>query len=252
MIASENTIQPMPGRCLFPSAQPAGVIDPEALLAWRGIRDLPLARRWMCRKLESKGIPENVLVAFQVVPRHVFAPTNRWRVSYLDLDLWTGVTWMTSPSTVARVVSAIRFKPPPRIYEVGTGTAYQATILAAMGATVLTVDIHPECSLQARLLFKSLAIPSVAVGLRDGVRFPPSGETFDAIVVNCALPRFPENLAQLVRPGGVIIAPVARADGSQRLMRYSIVAREPCSWINLGMCRFAPAMIGSLGEWYGS
>jgi len=71
-------------------------------------------------------------------------------------------------------------------------------------------------------------------------------------MVNCALPGFPENLAHLVGPGGVVIAPVSRADGSQRLMRYSISGTEPCSSVNLGMCRFLPAVIGSRVECYGS
>jgi len=252
MAAIDTLSQPAPSQ-LLETAQRAVVIDPEALLAWRGIHDLPLARRWMCHKLESKGIPENVLAAFQTVPRHVFAPVNRWRVAYLDLDLWTGVTWMTSPATVARVVAAIPFRrPAPRIYEVGTGTAYQTTILAAIGATVVTAEIHPECSFQARLLFENLAIPSVTVRLQNGVCFPPSGEIFDAVVVNCALPGFPDNLVHLVGPGGVLIAPVSRADGSQRLMRYSISGTGPCSSVNLGTCRFLPAVTGSRGEWYGS
>jgi protein-L-isoaspartate(D-aspartate) O-methyltransferase len=214
-------------------------------LVSEGIEDLPLARKWMCTKLKTRGLSENIVSAFRIVPRHAFAPRSRWRVAYLDLDLWTGVTWMTSPATVARVVSSISFgKSAPHIYEVGTGTAYQTAIMIAMGATVITFDVNPECALKARLLFQTLGVSNVAARLGNGFFLPPQGEKFDAIIVNAVIPEFPTRLIGLLKKtGGVIIAPVLVADGSQRLIRYSFSEDGSYLAINLGMCRFAPAVL---------
>src|SRR5438045_3141454 len=99
--------------CGSPVTQPESDISArsnsctDAFLAHAGATDLPLARKWMCTKLRARGVPEPVVAAFNVVPRHAFAPPLRWRVAYLDLDLWTGVTWMTAPLTVARALEAI-------------------------------------------------------------------------------------------------------------------------------------------------
>jgi protein-L-isoaspartate(D-aspartate) O-methyltransferase len=218
--------------------------DCSSFLAYAGVDDLPLAREWLCRKLKVKGARQQVVTAFRTVPRHAFAPPNRWRTAYLDLDLWTGITWMTSPLVVARMVSAIPVVGPgTRIYEIGTGTGFQSSILGAMGADVITVDTNPDCTFANRLRIEHLKLANIRVQLRDGIAYPPSGEKFDAVLVNAALTHYGETLLSLLKPGGILVAPVILADGTQRLVRYCVPddTRPYLSTANLGVCKFIAA-----------
>jgi protein-L-isoaspartate(D-aspartate) O-methyltransferase len=228
-----------------PRAHPVArrTLDPIRLLAEHGGRDLPLARAWMCEQLRATGASEDVLEAMAAVPRHGFAPPARWRVAYLDLDLWTGSTWMTAPGTVARVVEGLPRGRGRRVLEIGTGTGYQAAVLAAVGARVKTVEVSPECREAASARLRALDMDDVEVAEGDGLRLPIGPSGFDGVVINAAVSAVPTQLfAAFGARGGVLVAPLVVADGSQRLHRYTVGADGGLVVVDLGACRFPPAV----------
>jgi protein-L-isoaspartate(D-aspartate) O-methyltransferase len=192
----------------------------------------------MCDQQRAAGRSKAVIDAMSAVPRHHFAPMTRWRVAYLDLDLWTGATWMTRPGTVARVVDALPSERGLRILEIGTGTGYQAALCAALGAEVVSYDLSASCTAPARRQLESDGHSLVAVKDGNGLEPDDSAGTFDAVIVNGVVTAFPTQLWQCLRSGGVIVVPLVSSDGTQRLLRYT--SRQQLSVVDLGPCRFAP------------
>jgi protein-L-isoaspartate(D-aspartate) O-methyltransferase len=223
-------------------------VDAAGLLMLMGVPDLPLARFWLGEQLRASGISEDVLGAMTDVPRHGFAPPARWRVAYLDLDLWTGVTWMTRPGTVARVVDALPRSERLRILEIGTGSGYQTAVLAAaLGADVTSLEISPACLKSATERLRALGITRAEVKLGNGLEPGTLPAEFDGIVVNAALPALQTQLFGLLsQGGGVIVVPLVVSDGSQRLLRYALLGDE-ITVVDLGKCNF-PLAIPAPGE----
>jgi len=213
-------------------------LDAAALLSFVRMPDLPLARAWMCARLGASA-PPAVINAMAVIPRHAFAP-HRWRVAYSDLALWTGATWMTPPGTVAHVAGALPNGRPRRILEIGTGTGYQTALLAALGHHVTTLDVSAPCVADARARLAALGASKTVIEQANGLEASYGGARYEAIVVNAALFESPVPLlAYLDGSGGVVIAPVVSADGSQRLVRFEVRGTET-RVLDLGRCRFAP------------
>jgi protein-L-isoaspartate(D-aspartate) O-methyltransferase len=221
-------------------------VDTPGLLKLMGVPDLPLARSWMNEQLRAAGTSEDVLGAMTDVPRHGFAPSARWRVAYLDLDLWTGVTWMTRPRTVARVVDTLPRSERLRILEIGTGSGYQTAVLAtALRADVISFEISPACLKPAAERLRALGITRAEVKLGNGLERGILPAEFDGIVVNAALPALQSQLFELLAPeGGVIVAPFIVSDGSQRLLRHALLDGE-ITVVDLGKCNFPPAIFVS-------
>jgi protein-L-isoaspartate(D-aspartate) O-methyltransferase len=195
----------------------------------------------MCEQQRAAGRSKAVIDAMAAVPRHHFAPITRWRVAYLDLDLWTGATWMTRPGTVARVVDALPREPGLRILEIGTGTGYQAALFATLGAEVVSYDLSPSCTARATQQLEWLGNSRISVKAGNGLKPDDSAGEFDAIVVNGVVTAFPTQLWKCLRPsGGVIVVPLVSSDGTHRLLRYA--SHQKLSVVDLGPCRFAPLL----------
>ena len=218
----------------------AGVsrLSPARLLARVAMPDLPLARAWMCEELRTRCVSEEVLEVMAAVPRHAFAPPTRWRGTYVDQDIWTGITWMTSPGTVARVLDALSPVPDMRILEIGTGTGYQSALLDGLGAQVLSVDVSAACTAFAGETLRSLGATGVRLLTTNGLTQGVAAEGFDAVLVNAALTSPPGPLLESLLPdGGVLIMPTIVSDGSQRLLEYEL-SRSEATFVDLGSCRF--------------
>jgi protein-L-isoaspartate(D-aspartate) O-methyltransferase len=220
-------------------------LDAAGLLALTGMVDLPLARSWMCEQLRAANVSHHVLSAMAAVPRHCFAPASRWRVAYVDLDLWTGVTWMTSPRTVARALDAVPRAPGTRVLEIGTGTGYQTALLAHMRADVTTVDVSWACARLAAERLAALGARRVVAVVGDGFAPRAFSAPLDAVVVNAALPAVPAQLFELLAPSGVVVAPVSAAGGGQRLLRCSVSAAGAGRILDLGHCSVPPIALGA-------
>ena|SRR5579862_7458574 len=213
-------------------------MDPVALLAWAGLQDLPLARAYLAEQLRALGTSTSVVWAMTAVPRHAFAPAERWRAAYLDLNLWTGATWLTRPSTIARMLDALEPRPGLRVLEIGTGTGYQSALMAALDLKVTTVDISGRCSELARERLERLGAKSVRVLNGDGLDLPSSIGLFDVVSVNAAVPGIPHGLLSFADgEHRTLVAPVRISNGTQRLLRYSI-QKGRTTTLDLGACAF--------------
>jgi protein-L-isoaspartate(D-aspartate) O-methyltransferase len=181
------------------------------------------------------------------LPRHAFAPAERWRAAYLDLDLWTGATWLTRPSTISRMLDALEPRPDLRVLEIGTGTGYQAALMAALGLDVTTVDISRRCAESAGKRLELLGAKSVRVLSGDGLNLPSSIGLFDVVSVNASVPRIPHGLLSFANcEHSAVVAPVRTSDGKQRLLRYSI-RKGRATTLDLGACVFDSIWTG--GVW---
>ncbi|GAB3732173.1 protein-L-isoaspartate(D-aspartate) O-methyltransferase [Luteimonas pelagia] len=176
----------------------------------------------LIERLREKGIAdERVLNAIRTVPRHLFVDEALAGRAYEDnaLPIGHGQT-ISQPWVVARMTEALLADGmPKKVLEIGTGSGYQAAILAALGIEVHTVERIGELLRTARKRFRSLGL-HVRSKHDDGrIGWPEEGP-YDAIIVTAAAPALVDALSAQLAPGGVLVAPVGGA-GSQELLRLT-------------------------------
>jgi protein-L-isoaspartate(D-aspartate) O-methyltransferase len=201
------------------AAAPAPTDDPRAEAAWRE------AREEMVRsQIEARGIgDERVLTALRRVPRHRFVPANQRDSAYADrpLPIGHGQT-ISQPYIVALMSDLAKIAPGDSVLEIGTGSGYQAAVLAEMGAKVRTIEIVAPLAERSRTLLRELGYEGVEVRTGDGYRGWPEKAPFDAIVVTAAPPGIPEPLKQQLAVGGRLVVPVGT-----RLQELMVLTRTP-------------------------
>lgn len=174
------------------------------------------------RQLRRRGISdERVLAAMVEVPRERFLPEAVRGDAYRDgaLPIGEGQT-MSQPWIVACMAMLAELEGDERVLEVGTGSGYGAAVLARLCRDVVTVERHEPLARAAAALVAELGVTGVEVRAGDGSLGAPDRAPFDAIVVTAAAEgEPPPALREQVRPGGVIVCPVRRADG-EHLMRF--------------------------------
>jgi protein-L-isoaspartate(D-aspartate) O-methyltransferase len=181
------------------------------------------ARDRLIERLRTHGVVDSaVLEAIRTVPRHLFIDEALASRAYEDtaLPIGQGQT-ISQPFVVARMTELVLAgRRPARVLEVGTGSGYQAAILATLVAQVYTVERIEELLRLARRRFRKLGLDNIRSRHDDGRLGWPEEAPFDAIVVTAAGPEVePALLAQLA-PGGVLVAPVG-LPGAQRLLRIT-------------------------------
>lgn len=180
------------------------------------------ARRDMVEVLRDYGITdERVLEAMEEVPRHLFIP-QRYRAltdPYGDhaCPIGYGQT-ISQPYIVAYMTQYIDPQAGEKVLEVGTGSGYQAAVLAHLGAEVYTIEIVPELAEHAGSVLEERGYEGVHVRAGDGYLGWPEAAPFDAIVVTCAPEEVPEALVEQLAEGGRMILPLGDVDGLQRLV----------------------------------
>lgn len=178
----------------------------------RRFRDL--RERMVQEQIVARGVADaRVIAALRSVPRHRFVPSAQTGAAYEDRPLAIGADQTISqPYIVALMSELAQVAPGDRVLEVGTGSGYQAAILAAMGAEVYSIEIVEELARSATERLKRLGYHRVHVRYGDGYAGWPEHAPFDAIVVTAAPPRIPEPLKQQLAIGGRLVVPVGRAD----------------------------------------
>lgn len=178
-----------------------------------------MARLLRERRLEH---PRQAL-AFLRVRRHEFVPAELRDSCYGPdaLELEVGQT-VTCPEFVAQMTGLLHLRPGARVLEVGTGTGYQAAILAAMGAQVVSIELRPALYELARRHMRDAKVKGVELRLGDGALGAPDLAPFDGVVMGCAPEVVPPALLEQLTVGGRLVAPVGPED---RLQTLTVVHR---------------------------
>ncbi|MFO0909591.1 MAG: protein-L-isoaspartate(D-aspartate) O-methyltransferase [Isosphaeraceae bacterium] len=188
----------------------AGADDPPAKVADDIKATAPARARMVQRHLAERGIKDpRVLEAFRTVPRHRFLPPETRRLAYHDesIPIGEGQT-ITPPFDVAFMTEALRPKPDDKVYEVGTGSGYQASILSRLVKDVYSVEIHEPLSKRATAVIKELGYDNVHTRHGDGYAGWPEAAPFDAIIVTCAPEAIPPPLVAQLKEGGRMVIPI--------------------------------------------
>jgi protein-L-isoaspartate(D-aspartate) O-methyltransferase len=205
--------------------------------------DVGEARRLMV-ELQLRGrdiVDERVLGAMERVPRELFVPERERSRAYHDaaLPLAHGQT-ISQPYMVARIVEALAIRPGEKVLDVGTGSGYQAAVLAELGAEVVTIERISELAERARESLAAAGYEDVEVVIGDGTLGVPERAPFDAIAVAAAAPGLPETLYEQLRPRGHLVVPV----GGQLAQRLEVIVRSPegPAVVHSVPCRFVPLL----------
>ena len=166
------------------------------------------------------GLPPRVLAAMDRVPRHQFVPVEHQALAYADrpLPLGYGQT-ISQPYIVALMTAQLDPQPASRVLEIGTGSGYQAAVLAELGAEVFTVEIVEWLSQRAEATLRRLGCANVHLRVGDGYNGWPDAAPFDAIIVTCAPERVPPPLVAQLRDGGRLIIPLGPLE-NQELVKF--------------------------------
>ncbi len=172
------------------------------------------------RQIKGRGIVDQaILRAMVAVPRHLFVPHYLQRQAYMDgpLPIGHGQT-ISQPYIVAYMTDILHIKPHHRVLEIGTGSGYQAAVLAELTDQVYTMEIIPKLADSAGRILKKTGYGSVNVRQGDGYHGWPEAAPFDAIMVTAAAEFIPPPLLQQLGEGGRMIIPVGSPFYVQHLM----------------------------------
>ncbi len=171
-------------------------------------------------QIKARGVKDpRVLEAMQSVPRHLFVPQRRRSRSYDDrpLPIGSGQT-ISQPYIVALMTELLDLDENDTVLEVGTGSGYQAAVLAEIVKKVFTIEIKEELGLEAGKRLKDMGYGNVEVYIGDGYDGLPDKAPFDGIIVTAAAGDIPGPLIKQLRPGGRLVIPVGRPYSTQNLL----------------------------------
>jgi protein-L-isoaspartate(D-aspartate) O-methyltransferase len=174
--------------------------------------------RMVVEQIEARGVRDaRTRAALRKVPRHLFVPPEAEAQAYDDhpLPIGHGQT-ISQPYIVAFMTEALGLRGGERVLEVGTGSGYQAAVLAEIAAQVYSIEIVEPLAAEAKERLRRLGVSNVEVRAGDGYAGWPEAAPFDAVIVTAAAPRIPEPLKQQLEDGGRLIIPVG--EGVQELV----------------------------------
>jgi len=193
-------------------------------------------------QIEARGVSDpRVLAAMRRVPRHRFVPPRLARLAYRDypLPIGQGQT-ISQPFMVAVMTEALRLGPKDKVLEVGTGSGYQAAVLAQVAGQVYSIEIIPQLQEQARARLARLGYGNIHLRTGDGYLGWPEAAPFQGIIVTCAPERIPAPLLEQLAPGGRMVIPVGPRRGVQELVLVEKDQRGNVHKRRLMPVRFVP------------
>lgn len=207
---------------------------------------LEAVRAELIRHLSLEVRDRRVLEVMERIPREVFVPQDSYYAAYEDRPLSIGYgQTISQPFIIALMTEALKLKGSEKVLEVGTGSGYQAAILAELAKRVITVDRLPQLVKLARQALESLGYADVEVHVAGRNLGWPDEAPYDAIMVTAAAPSVPQVLLDQLSFGGRLVIPVG-SRWEQELLK--ITKRKKQNLIeNLGGCRFVP-LVGE-GAW---
>ena len=203
-------------------------------------------RKKLVEELRKKGISdEEVLRAINTVPRHLFMDPAFLIHAYVDkaFPISSGQT-ISQPYTVAVQTSLLEVKKRDKILEIGTGSGYQAAVLAEMGAKVYTIERFRELYLKSQALLMSMGY-SIDFFYGDGHVGKPQYGPYDGIVITAATKEIPEELLKQLKIGGRLVAPIG--DNSVQNMTLAVrLSEDEYEYSNHGQFVFVPMLKGTI------
>jgi protein-L-isoaspartate(D-aspartate) O-methyltransferase len=205
-------------------------------------------RKKLMDVLRGKGITdETVLAAMNNIPRHFFLDSAFDEIAYEDraFPISEGQT-ISQPYTVAYQTQLLQLKPFDKILEIGTGSIYQATVLAEMGAKVFTIERQKVLFEKTKTYIFKTKYPNLKFFFGDGYEGLPTFAPFDKVIITAAAPFIPPKLIDQLKPGGKMIIPVDEGE-HQRMLRITKNADGSTSEEAFDNFSFVPMLKGKQG-----
>ncbi|MEI9945071.1 MAG: protein-L-isoaspartate(D-aspartate) O-methyltransferase [Chitinophagaceae bacterium] len=174
-------------------------------------------RKKLVDLIQSKGInDEKILAVISDIPRHFFLESAFDELAYEDraFPIGEGQT-ISQPYTVAYQTQLLEIKPYSKILEIGTGSAYQAVVLAEMGAQVFTIERQKKLFEMNKGFAFLKKHPSIKFFYGDGYQGLPTYAPFDRVLITAAAPEIPQKLIDQLKPGGMMVIPLGAGDVQQ-------------------------------------
>lgn len=204
--------------------------------------DFEVARARLIEQLNTEIKDKRVLAAMSRIPRELFVPPESRRLAYEDRPLPIGhEQTISQPFIIALMTEALELVGSEKVLEVGTGSGYQAAILAELSRQVITVERLPALAEAARRVLDSLGYTNIEIHLAEKTLGWKSGAPYEAILVTAGAPHVPDDLLAQLAIGGRMVIPV----GSRYVQELCKITRRQDKNVvkNLGGCRFV-ALIG--------
>ncbi|MGB8190646.1 MAG: protein-L-isoaspartate(D-aspartate) O-methyltransferase [Chitinophagaceae bacterium] len=206
-------------------------------------------RKKLVDVVKGKGITdENVLKAITNIPRHFFLDSAFDEVAYEDkaFPIEEGQT-ISQPYTVAYQTQLLEIKPFDKVLEIGTGSAYQASVLAEMGAQVYTIERQKKLFDENKQFPFLKKYPGIKFFYGDGFEGLPTYAPFDKVIVTAAAPFIPPKLLDQLKSGGMMVIPVGGGE-IQRMMRITKLANGAVKEEVFDNFSFVPMLEGKTGQ----
>ncbi len=193
-------------------------MDPERA---QMLADIAAEMRYVARAVGQSGLSKRVMGAMAAVPRHRFVPEDQRRFAYDNrpLPIGQGQT-ISQPFIVALMTELLGCGAGDRVLEIGTGSGYQAAVLAELGVEVYSVEIIPALAEQAAQRLQTLGYEKVRIRRGDGYGGWPECGPYAGMLITAATPQIPPPLLEQLAPEGRLVAPVGPMYGSQELSLY--------------------------------
>ena len=206
-------------------------------------------RKQLVDLLRTKGITDEVVLsAINEVPRHIFLDSSFVELAYQDkaFPIGSGQT-ISQPHTVAFQTQLLQVENGMKVLEIGTGSGYQACVLAAMGAKVFTIERQRNLYFKTKEVLDQLSF-RVKTFLGDGCDGLPTYAPFDRIIITAGAPNIPENLVEQLKPSGIMVIPLDDAENEgQTMMRITKMEDGTLKKEAFGGFKFVP-MLKEIGN----
>jgi len=223
-----------------------GMMETQAQDAWepqrrRMVEEIAALAREARAETGRATLSERVLAAMAKVPRHELVPADQKAIAYANRPLPIGLgQTISQPFIVALMTDLMEVKSGDRVLEIGTGSGYQAAVLAELAATVYTVEIVEPLAREAAGRLNQLGYRNVVAKVGDGFQGWPEHAPFDAIMVTAAPREVPQPLIEQLKPGGRLVVPVGGQAAGQALL---LIEKKPDGTVtrrNILAVRFVP------------
>ena len=204
-------------------------------------------RKKLVEQISAKGITdEAVLKAVENVPRHLFLDKAFLEIAYEDkaFPIGEGQT-ISQPFTVAYQTQLLELLPTDRVLEVGTGSGYQASVLAEIVGKIYTIERHYKLYEKTKKLLVKLGYKNIKCFYGDGYEGIPAFAPYDKILVTAAAPAIPDQLKEQLKIGGMLVIPVGAGD-VQRMLRLTKLNEREFKLEKFDHFKFVPMLQGKV------